>query len=67
MQQAFESIPWNLVLPIIALQFILMIVALIDVLRRKQTRGPFVMWIFIIVLGNLLGPILYFIIGRRQD
>ena len=60
------SIPWNLILPIIVLQFILMVVALVDVLRHKRTNGPFVMWIFIIVLGNLLGSILYFIFGRRQ-
>ncbi|MDW0118276.1 PLD nuclease N-terminal domain-containing protein [Sporosarcina thermotolerans] len=61
------NIPWNLILPILVLQLILMAVALIDVIRRKQTNGPFIMWIFIILLGNLLGSILYFIIGRRQE
>lgn len=60
------SIPWNLILPIIVLQFILMVVALIDVIRHQRTNGPFIMWVFIIVLGNLIGPILYFIFGRRQ-
>ena len=61
------SIPWNLILPILVLQFILMIVALIDVIRHKRTNGPFIMWIFIIVLGNLVGSILYFIFGRRNE
>ncbi|HJF33995.1 MAG TPA: PLD nuclease N-terminal domain-containing protein [Sporosarcina psychrophila] len=61
-----SSIPWNLIMPLIVLQFILMIIALVDVIRHQRTNGPFIMWIFIIVLGNLLGPILYFIFGRRQ-
>ena len=61
------SIPWNLIWPLIALQFILMVVALIDVLRHKRTNGPFIMWIFIIVLGSLIGPIIYFIFGRRNE
>lgn len=60
------SIPWNLLMPLIVLQFILMIVALVDVIRHRRTNGPFIMWIFIIVLGNLIGSILYFIFGRRQ-
>ncbi len=60
------NIPWNLILPIIVLQFVLMVIALIDVLRHKRTNGPFIMWIFIIALVSLLGPILYFIFGRRQ-
>ncbi|MFC5589653.1 PLDc N-terminal domain-containing protein [Sporosarcina soli] len=60
------NIPWNLILPIIVLQLILMVVALIDVLRHKRTNGPLILWILIIVFINLLGPILYFIVGRRQ-
>lgn len=61
------NIPWNLILPIIVLQLILMMVALIDVIRHRQTNGPFIMWIFIILLASLIGPILYFIFGRRQE
>lgn len=61
------SVPWNLILPIIVLQFVLMIVALIDVIRHQRTNGPFIMWIFIIVFGSLIGSILYFIFGRRNE
>ncbi|MER2088802.1 PLDc N-terminal domain-containing protein [Sporosarcina sp. JAI121] len=60
------NIPWNLILPIIVLQLILMTIALIDVIRHQRTNGPFIMWIFIIVFVNLIGPILYFVFGRRQ-
>jgi len=61
------NIPWNLIMPLIGLQLILMIVALVDVIRHQRTKGPFIMWIFIIVLVSLVGPILYFIFGRRQE
>lgn len=60
------NIPWNLIIPIFVLQFILLVVALIDVLRHKRTNGPLVMWILIIIFVSLFGPILYFIFGRRQ-
>ncbi|MGN7385927.1 PLD nuclease N-terminal domain-containing protein [Sporosarcina sp. SAFN-015] len=62
-----ENIPWNLILPILVLQLILMVVALVDVIRHRRTNGPFIMWIFIILLGNIIGSILYFIFGRRQE
>ena len=44
------NIPWNLILPILVLQLILMVVALVDVIRHQRTNGPFIMWIFIILL-----------------
>ena len=60
------NIPWNLILPILVLQLILMVVALVDVIRHQRTNGPFIMWIFIILLVSIFGPILYFIFGRKQ-
>ena len=53
-------------MPIIVLQVILMSIALVDVIRHQRTNGPFIMWIFIIIFVNLIGPILYFVFGRRQ-
>jgi lipopolysaccharide export LptBFGC system permease protein LptF len=61
------DVPWNLILPLLVLQFILMIVALIDVIRNKRTNGPYIMWIIIIIFGSLLGSIIYFVIGRKND
>jgi DMSO reductase anchor subunit len=53
-------------IPIIALQLGLMIFALVDLTRRERTRGPKWMWALIIILGELVGPILYFVIGREE-
>lgn len=55
-----------LVIPIAILQLVLMIVALVDLVKREHTRGPKWLWAVIIILGELLGPILYFIIGREE-
>jgi len=59
-----ELIP--LLIPIIILQFGLMVAALIDVIKREKTKGPKWVWIVVIVLVNLFGPIIYFIAGRDE-
>ncbi|QUW20819.1 PLDc N-terminal domain-containing protein [Sporosarcina sp. Marseille-Q4063] len=61
------DVPWNLILPILVLQVILQVIALIDVIRNKRTNGPYMMWIFIIILGNIIGSIIYFVFGRKND
>lgn len=55
-----------LLIPIALIQLGLMIYALVDVIKRKRTKGPKPMWIAIIVLVNLIGPILYLLIGREE-
>ena len=64
--EALESIPWGLILPVLIIQFILLIVAIIDLIRVPETNGPKWMWAVIIVIVNIVGPIAYFIFGRRQ-
>ncbi|PZX02910.1 phospholipase D-like protein [Psychrobacillus insolitus] len=63
----FESIPWKLILPLVIIQFILIIVAIIDLIRVRDTNGPKWLWAIIIILGNMIGPIIYFIVGRRNE
>lgn len=53
-------------IPVILLQLGLMIFALADLIRREKTRGPKWMWAIIIVLGELLGPIIYLLFGREE-
>ena len=55
-----------LLIPVLLLQLGLMIAALVDLGKREKTRGPKWMWALIIILGELLGPILYFVIGREE-
>lgn len=55
-----------LLIPIIILQFGLMVAALIDLVKREKTKGPKWVWILVIVLVNLFGPIVYFVAGRDE-
>lgn len=55
-----------LIVPIVALQLVLMITALVDLAKRERTKGPKWMWALIIIFGELVGPIVYFIIGREE-
>ncbi|MDR7239474.1 PLD nuclease N-terminal domain-containing protein [Neobacillus drentensis] len=52
--------------PIIIIQLILIIVAIIDLIRIETTNGPKWLWVIIILFINILGPILYFVIGRKR-
>ncbi|MFD2639244.1 PLD nuclease N-terminal domain-containing protein [Piscibacillus salipiscarius] len=54
-----------LILPIVILQLILLIIAIIDLIRIHETNGPKWVWALVIVFMNIIGPIIYFIFGRR--
>ncbi|SDD67131.1 Phospholipase_D-nuclease N-terminal [Terribacillus halophilus] len=56
-----------LLLPIIAIQFLLLIIALISCIRAEETLGPKWAWMVIIFCISIIGPILYFVIGQRKD
>lgn len=53
--------------PLIALQFVLTIAALISIARRKETRHlPNWAWVLIVLFINFIGPIAYFAVGRGE-
>ena len=52
--------------PIIILEAILAIVGIIAWFKTENTNGPRWLWLLIIIFITILGPILFFIIGRRQ-
>ena len=64
MEQFRQILPF--LIPIIVLQLGLMAVALIDLARRERTRGPKWLWVLVIIFVNLIGPIVYFVIGREE-
>lgn len=67
-QQEFaEIVKWlPLLIPLVLIQYALLIVALIDVVRRERTKGPKWVWVLVIVLVNLMGPIVYLLFGRED-
>ncbi|MER2006834.1 MULTISPECIES: PLDc N-terminal domain-containing protein [unclassified Psychrobacillus] len=62
-----STIPWELILPIVILQFILMIVAFVDLIKVYDTNGPKWLWVIIIFISGIIGSIIYFIVGRRNE
>ena len=56
-----------LLIPIVIIEIVLMVIALIDLVKQPRTRGPKWAWVLIIVFINLIGPILYFILGRKDE
>ncbi|WML40204.1 PLD nuclease N-terminal domain-containing protein [Neobacillus sp. OS1-2] len=55
-----------IIAPILIIQLILLIVAMIDLVKIEKTNGPKWLWALIILFINIIGPILYFVIGRRS-
>jgi hypothetical protein len=64
MDQIQQFLPY--LIPIALLQLVLLAVALVDLARRERTRGPKWMWLAIILLVNIIGPILYLVMGREE-
>jgi len=64
--ELLQDVNWSLVAPLIVLQVILMIAALVSCMKQEETNGPKWMWVLIILFVNLLGPILYFVMGRKN-
>lgn len=57
-----------LILPIIILQLIFQIFALVDLFRRTKEEIRWenrIIWVLIILVFGILGPIAYFIFGRK--
>ncbi len=56
-----------IILPVIAIGMILILIALIDLYRNRKTRKNVLLWTLIIIFTNTVGPILYFVIGRKDS
>jgi len=61
----FTSVPWDLVLPIILVQFFFQIISIVDLIRGQTVRwGNKAVWAIIILIMGILGPVLYWTLGR---
>lgn len=64
-----EDFNFALILPLLVLQFILVVIALVDLVKRDRTslRGENKwIWLLIILFLNTIGPILYFVVGKKK-
>ncbi|MBB4824705.1 preprotein translocase subunit YajC [Sporosarcina luteola] len=66
----FNDIDWMTIIPIllpfVLIAGLLILFALIDLYRNRHRRENVLMWTLIIIFINTIGPILYFILGRKD-
>jgi phospholipase D-like protein len=55
-----------LLAPLVLIGFVLIITALIDLYRRETVRGSKLFWAIVIIFIGTIGPIAYFIFGRKD-
>ncbi|PEJ48020.1 phosphatidylserine synthase [Bacillus wiedmannii] len=56
-----------IIFPVIVVGALLVLIAFIDLYRHRKTRKNVLVWTLIILFVNILGPILYFVIGRKDS
>lgn len=55
-------------IPVFALQFVLMTTALVHIFRHSKYRfGNRSLWVVISLFLAIIGPVLYFVFGRREE
>jgi len=57
-----------ILIPIVAIQIGLLVAALYDLTRptRRAKGGSKVVWALVIIFIGMIGPILYFLVGRED-
>lgn len=64
-EQILKYLP--MMIPLMLIQWGLLIFSLIDLIKRQKTRGPKWVWMLLILFISIIGPILYFLIGREEE
>ncbi|WP_272032632.1 PLD nuclease N-terminal domain-containing protein [Oceanobacillus kimchii] len=66
MEELLEYLP--IILPFVIIQIILMIIALIDWSKNKESFNSMkLVWLIVIIFLNIFGPIIYFLFARRNN
>lgn len=56
-----------LLAPLVIFELVLMVAALVDLIKReKVTGGNKLVWVLLIIFINIIGPLVYFIWGRKE-
>lgn len=58
---------WPLLIPIVLINYVLVIAALVDLFRRERVLGNRKwVWAVLILFIQYIGPIVYFVLGRKE-
>jgi len=61
-----SAIPLELVWPVLAVELVLLVVALVDCVPSMDTNGPKWLWVLLTVIVPVLGPMVYFMFGKKR-
>jgi heme/copper-type cytochrome/quinol oxidase subunit 4 len=65
-EEVIKYLPF--ILPILLVQLTLMLTALIHILKHKNYRfGNRAIWVVIVVAIGIIGPVLYFTVGKGEE
>ena len=54
-------------IPLFLIQVALMVIALVDLFKRENMKtNTRLVWVFVIILINVIGPIVYLLAGRKD-
>ena len=60
-----QALPY--LVPVIILEFGLLIFGLVDLYKRKYVRGGNkIIWVLIMVFVSIIGPVVYLTFGRKE-
>ncbi len=66
MESLVQMLPYQA--PLIILEVVLLVVALVDLSKRKHvTGGNKIIWVLVTVCINIIGPIIYLVVGRKEE
>ncbi|MDZ5710579.1 PLD nuclease N-terminal domain-containing protein [Jeotgalibacillus haloalkalitolerans] len=61
-----DDLNFAIIAPLAFINIVLAVTALVDLFKRPSVNGPKWVWALVIIFINMIGPILYFVIGRRD-
>jgi hypothetical protein len=65
METVIQMLPY--MIPLIILEVVLTVVALIDLAKRKHVMGGNkIIWVLVTVCIQIIGPVIYLIAGRKE-
>ena len=65
-QTLVDMLPF--LIPLIIVELALLVFALVDLMKRSHmSQNTRIVWILVIIFINIIGPIVYFIFGRKEQ
>jgi hypothetical protein len=56
-----------MLIPVFLVEITLLVIALLDLLRRQKTRGSKWIWLLVIFFVQMIGPIVYLVLGKEEE